>query len=154
MRLEPGEQVMVRTRTHPRAIGTLILLAVGGAIYGTMWFVNDLVPSLMHLPHTLRCAVAVLALAPVGLVLGMPFPTGMRLAEALSPQLVPWAWCINACTTVLGWVACILAAMLVGFTTVLYAAIALYAVALLALTLTPRPRPEPTPPPPPNPDYG
>jgi len=47
-------------------------------------------------------AVTVVALLPLGLLMGMPFPTGIRIAEQLYPPFVPWGWCANACSTVLG----------------------------------------------------
>jgi hypothetical protein len=77
---------------------------------------------------------------PIGLLMGMPFPTGVRLAERLHPPLVPWGWCINACATVLGSVLSVLVAMFTSFTAVLCAAAGAYLVATLALLLSPDPK--------------
>ena len=126
------------TRTSPKLGGTFILLLLGVVAYGEIWFLDEIVPTLMGLSHTMRCLVAVGAMLPLGLLMGMPFPTGIRLADRLSPPFVPWGWCVNACATVLGSVACILVAMRTGFTLVIYAAIAIYGVALLAMLLAPR----------------
>jgi len=126
------------TRSRPRLGAFFILLAVAAAIYGTTRLLHEVVPTLMWLSHPRRCLVAVAALLPVGLLMGMPFPTGIRMAERLNPRFVPWAWCVNACATVLGSVGCILAAMFVGFTAVLYAGAVMYLIALLALLLAPR----------------
>jgi hypothetical protein len=34
-------------------------------------------------------------IAPIAFIMGMPFPTGMRLAAKESNSLVSWAWAIN-----------------------------------------------------------
>jgi hypothetical protein len=127
------------TRTSPKAGGLVILLLVACAIFGTTWFLNVRLPGLLGLSHTMRAVVAVCLLMPLGLLMGMPFPTGVRLAERLHPSLVPWGWCVNACTTVLGSVLSVLAAMFSSFTAVLYAGICIYLLALLAMLLVPGP---------------
>jgi SAM-dependent methyltransferase len=122
----------------PKRRGAVILLALVAAVLATIWLLNDVLPAMMHLSHEMRCAAAIIALLPVGLLMGMPFPTGIRLAEQLNPAFVPWAWCTNACATVLGSIAAILAAMFVGFSAVVILGAATYGIALLALQSTPR----------------
>jgi hypothetical protein len=48
-----------------------------------------------------RAAAAVLVIAPLGLLLGFGFPTGMRLVNALDPRPTPWFWAINGAAGVL-----------------------------------------------------
>ena len=38
----------------------------------------------------------------VGTVMGMPFPTGLSCLTGSSAGLVPWAWGINGCLSVVG----------------------------------------------------
>jgi len=121
------------THKHLKVGGVLILIAIAVVLYVTLWFVNDVTPALLGLPHVLRCAVAVAGLLPLGLLMGIPFPTGIKIAERLHGPFVPWAWCVNACASVFGSVACILAAMTVGFNAVLMAGIVIYLLALFAL---------------------
>jgi spermidine synthase len=130
----------VFTRRAPRAGGIVILLLVAAAIYGTTWALNNKLPGLMHLSQIQRELAAILALLPIGLLMGMPFPTGVRVAERLNPGFIPWGWCVNGCATVLGSVASILVAMFTSFTTVLYIGMGLYLLAMVALIVTPRPR--------------
>jgi len=125
------------THVNPRWSGVIILAVVASLILATTWFLNHRLDPLRSLDHTLRCLVAMAVLLPVGLFMGMPFPTGMRLAERLSPGLVPWAWCVNACATVLGSVASMLAGTFFGFTWVLLLSAAIYGVAMLAILLAP-----------------
>jgi len=56
-----------------------------------------------------RLIIAVVALAPPGLLMGMPFPKGLALLERRAPALVTWAWGVNGAASV---VASILAALL------------------------------------------
>ncbi|MCG8405855.1 MAG: hypothetical protein MI923_11720 [Phycisphaerales bacterium] len=129
------------TQKHPKLGGVFILLLLCAAAYGMTWFLDGTLPKLMGYSHLKRCLVAIGAMFPLGLLMGMPFPTGIRLAERFNSHFVPWGWCVNGCATVLGSVACILVSMLTGFTIVIYAAIGVYGVALLALLFSPRPRP-------------
>ncbi len=126
------------TGVNPRGGGLVTLAMLAGVLIATTWFINEVIPSLMRLPHLSRCLVAVAALLPAGILMGMPFPTGIRVAERLGSQLVPWAWSVNACATVFGSVGSILLAMFTGFTTALYFAVLAYLAAMLALLTTPR----------------
>lgn len=125
------------TRRYPRGGGLIALAVLVGVLIATTWFINEVIPSLMGLPHLSRCLVAVAALLPVGFLMGMPFPTGIRVAERFGAQLVPWAWSVNACATVFGSIGSILLAMFTSFTTALYFGILAYLVAMLALLTAP-----------------
>ncbi|MEE9269028.1 MAG: hypothetical protein V3V49_02095 [Candidatus Krumholzibacteria bacterium] len=126
---------LTRNRLRLGGAGALLVLVV--TVIATMWFLNHVVPNLMELSHLTRCVLAVFALMPVGLAMGMPFPTGIRMVERIDTELIPWAWCVNACATVLGSIASILIAMFVGLTDVAYGAALVYLIAMLALILAP-----------------
>ncbi|MFY9344772.1 MAG: hypothetical protein WAT39_19930, partial [Planctomycetota bacterium] len=111
----------------------LILLGIVAVIALDVWVVNALLPLLLGLPLWLRMAFVVLLLIPTGLVLGMPFPTGMRVVERQCPQLVPWGWAVNAFCSVLGSIVCIVLSMAIGFTNVFWIALGAYALGLLGL---------------------
>ena len=80
-----------------------------------------------------RVAVVISILTPLGVVLGMPFPLGIRIVAARRPQLLPWAWAINAFLSVFSSISSIILAMAVGFSTVLAIAGVAYAMGLLAM---------------------
>jgi hypothetical protein len=88
---------------------------------------------LLGLPLEGRIGVTILVLAPVGFALGQAFPVGIRLVAPTRPELIPWAWAINAFTTVLGSTGAVLVAMELGFTAVLLATVPVYVIGLLAL---------------------
>ncbi|MDD5326645.1 MAG: class I SAM-dependent methyltransferase [Phycisphaerae bacterium] len=84
------------------------------------------IPNLMYLSHTLRVIATVVMLAPLAILMGMPFPAGLRCINRCRPELAPWAWGINAYATVLGSVLCILISSLVGFNVVLMLGAVIY----------------------------
>jgi len=48
-----------------------------------------------------RAAVAVLMIAPLGLLMGFGFPIGMRLVNAIDKRPTPWFWAVNGAAGVL-----------------------------------------------------
>ena len=70
--------------------------------------------------------VAVAMLVPIGVALGIPMPTGMRMLSARAPQMVTWAWGMNGALSVLGATLAIFIAMNWGFRVTLFAASATY----------------------------
>lgn len=110
-----------------------LLAGIAAVVIVDVLAVNHLLPLLLGASLPVRIAVVLALLVPTGLVLGMPFPSGMRLIEATSPQLVPWGWAINAFFSVFGSIFCIVLSMAVGFSNVFYGALAIYAVGLLGM---------------------
>ena len=88
---------------------------------------------LMWLPDAAKVAVALILIAPLAFWMGMPFPLALARVATGSPGLVPWAWGINGCASVLSAVLAVMVAMSLGFTTLVLIAIGLYAVAVTAL---------------------
>jgi hypothetical protein len=79
-----------------------------------------------------RVMVVVVVIAPLGFVLGMPFPLAIERLSALDAKLVPWAWVINGSASVIGSIITVMLAMARGFTTVFWLAAVLYVIAALA----------------------
>jgi len=46
-------------------------------------------------------------LAPLGLLMGLPFPLALRLLSPVAETIVPWVWGVNAVACVLGSVAAV-----------------------------------------------
>lgn len=111
----------------------LILLGIVGMVAIDVLAVNWLLPLLLGVPLWLRMAVVVALLVPTGLVLGMPFPSGMRIMEKQCPQLVPWGWAVNAFFSVFGSIFCIVLSMAIGFSNVFWVAIGVYVLGLAGM---------------------
>ena len=88
---------------------------------------------LMPLPDTLKIAVSLVLIAPLAFFMGLPFPLALVRVDAARPGLVPWAWGINGCASVLSAILAILLAMSLGFSAILLIAIGLYLIAAATL---------------------
>jgi hypothetical protein len=80
-----------------------------------------------------RIAVAVLTLVPIGMLLGIPMPAGIRLLSSRAPQMVTWAWGMNGALSVVGATLAIFIAMNWGFSATFLAASATYLLGFVAL---------------------
>jgi hypothetical protein len=92
----------------------------------------------MPYPRAFRIAVAIATLVPLGIVLGIPMPAGIRLLARRAPQMVPWAWGMNGAFSVVGATLAIFIAMNWGFQITLFAASGSYLIGLGALVASER----------------
>ena len=83
----------------------------------------------MALP--LKILVAVVILGPLAFCMGMPFPLALTGIGTDVPDLIPWAWAVNGCASVIAAVLATLLAVHFGFGAVVLTALALYGVAAL-----------------------
>ena len=121
----------------PRVL-RILLLAILGLLLGTALAIDQLLPALLGVPFPGRVTAVVVLLAPLGLALGMAFPLGIRIVMNRCPQLLPWAWAINAFLSVFSSMFCIVLAMEIGFTKVLIIAGLTYTAGLLGMIPTSR----------------
>ncbi len=113
-------------RVPPISLAATGVILVGGAWLGLLPWVFE---AAQGWSTPARIVVALALLAPIGFLLGMPFPLGLKALGARAPSLVPWAWGINACASVVSASLATFIALHVGFTPVLGCALVLYAVA-------------------------
>lgn len=125
-------------------VGGLAALAV--VVYGLLlqFGQQPLLTATLGWDIRLRCLLTMLLLLPLGLAMGMPFPTGLRAVGARAGQFVPWMWGINGLMSVVGSVGAMIMAKLWGFNYTLLLGFGLYAlVVVLCLSgLALRPAPE------------
>ncbi len=74
----------------------VILVPVLGYFAG---LVTDLGPAL---PVPVKMLVTVILIAPLGFMMGIPFPTGLATLESWEKSAVRWGWSMNAASSVLG----------------------------------------------------
>ncbi|MDP3937330.1 MAG: SAM-dependent methyltransferase, partial [Deltaproteobacteria bacterium] len=77
-------------------------------------------------PGLAKAALSLTLIAPLAFFMGMPFPLGLAMLARRAPSLVPWAWGVNGCASVVGAVLATLVAMEAGQRTVVSLACALY----------------------------
>lgn len=94
--------------------------------------IDPLLRSLLGLPFAARLAVTAIVVAPVGFLMGMPFPLGIRLLASFSSRSIPWAWAINGVFSVLTTGLSLLLALAFGFRATLLLGGVAYGLAALA----------------------
>jgi len=115
------------------------LVVVIAALLADVVFLPRALASWVGLDFGYRLLVSGALLVPLGLVMGMPFPTGLRaLAEKQvnagpTEGTVEWAWAMNAAASVLGSVLAMVIAIQFGLNATLACGVAAYLLALLLL---------------------
>ncbi len=116
-------------RWLPRAAMLVAALAVLAA-----FVLPRLLPLWVGLPDAARVLIALALMGPLAFFMGMPFALALQRLEAARPELLPWAWGVNGCASVLATILATLAAMAAGFRVVLLSAAALYLLAAFSLS--------------------
>jgi len=116
---------LVAARLPLRATFAALAIVLLAAALG----LGPLFHALLGLPLWVRLLAAAVALAPAGFLMGVPFPAGLRRATRRHRDLVPWAWAINGCASVVSAVLATMLALEAGFTAVLFVAALCYALA-------------------------
>jgi len=111
----------------------IVLIAIAALAMAFIAFATPLVTWAIPFSRTARIVVAAATLVPIGVVLGVPMPAGLRLLSARSPEMVTWAWGMNGALSVVGATVAIFIAMNWGFGTTLLTASGMYLIGLIAL---------------------
>ena len=82
-----------------------------------------------------RVISSAIIVAIPGLLMGIPFPSGLSVVKGIEPSFVPWAWGINASFTVIGTILALLLALNIGYAFVLFIAALAYLIAALAISI-------------------
>jgi hypothetical protein len=123
-----------------RRTGVLGVTVVAVLALGVIAVATPIVAWAIPFSRELRMLIAVTVLVPLGVALGIPMPTGLRMLSARAPHMVAWAWGMNGALSVLGATLAIFIAMNWGFRVTLLAASATYLVGLTALFAATRPQ--------------
>lgn len=121
-RLEVKKQAFALTIL---ALGTLVLFYLLGLPYIFRIFLGE--------ELLFRGIVSPIILAPLAFLMGIPFPLGIRLTEALNRDLIPWAWAVNGCASVLSSILAVMIALSFGFSSVLVLSGLVYLAGLWAI---------------------
>ena len=111
-----------------RVVLVLVLLLGVVQAWGIPWFLTRYA---LGLPMLTRAVLTALVLAPLGLVMGMPFPLALRVLRPEAAGLVPWAWAFNGWTSVVASLTTVFVSRLLGYDQALAIAFFAYLVAAL-----------------------
>jgi hypothetical protein len=132
-----GSMISNRRLSHDRGIRTVIIL-IACAILAYVAILPKILDSLVGIDFPVKLLISALLLIPLGFVMGMPFPLGLR-AISNTNRAVPtenaieWVWAMNAGASVLGSVLAIVLAIAFGLTFTLACGGAAY---LLAMSIS------------------
>jgi predicted membrane-bound spermidine synthase len=84
-------------------LATALALVISGTLTALVW-----------LPWGVKMGVTVALIAPLGFVMGMPFPSALKRLEEWHAPSVRWAWSLNAAASVFGSVGALVAAIYLG----------------------------------------
>lgn len=127
-----------------RLMGALATAAVLVGVLAAI--VQPVLAAGVGLPLTVKMLATVAMIAPAGFVMGIPFPTGLRLLEQRHAPSVRWAWSLNAAASVLGSVGALVLALYLGLVETMLAGGGLYLCALAVIAVSPTVRERVTPP--------
>jgi len=91
-----------------------------------------LVPSLLWLPLWARIACAIVLIAPLGLVMGMPFSRGLKETGNGNLPAPPFYWGLNGIMSVIGSITTVFVALMAGFQAAMLIGSGCYVLAALA----------------------
>ncbi len=111
----------------------LAATAIGAIAVLYLILLPPLFDALIALPDAAKIAISLALIAPLACCMGMPFPLGIAEVARAGADLVPWAWGINGCASVISAILATLLAIHFGFTAVVSLAVVLYLAAPLAL---------------------
>ena len=128
-----GAAISVKlSRLSALRVVSLATFAIPLVIMAWLAFTRVVHPLTMHLTLGARAAIVLAGLLPIGILLGMPFPTAVRDLEKIYPRFIAWAWGVNGLTSVLASIVAIVVAMRTGFTVVVCISAATYLLAMIS----------------------
>lgn len=96
----------------------LIILFITIILYDYL-ILDTLSYRLFNLPVLYRIIAIFLSLSALGLLMGLPFPLGIKGLGEKIPEMIPWAWAVNGFFSVLSPVIAIILAIGIGFKAVI-----------------------------------
>jgi predicted membrane-bound spermidine synthase len=109
-----------------------VCLGVAGLAVAYAFVLPRVVPALLSLPLAARIVIAILVVAPLGFLMGMPFPRGLQATGQGPFPMPPFYWGLNGIFSVVGSMATMVTAVIFGFTWAMVGGAVFYVVAAAA----------------------
>jgi predicted membrane-bound spermidine synthase len=128
-----GSGSLVSSRLIRINANNLTFIIAGIMALGVAYLISlhPMIYSVIGSPFEVKVAVSIAILAPIGFLMGMPLPTGMRLLKAHRPERIPWMWGINGAFSVLGAVLAVTLGIMYGSSIAMILGILVYGVSLV-----------------------
>jgi hypothetical protein len=106
-----------------------VLLVLAGVVIASSLLLPTVIAFMGRLPLPMKIILSFVTVMPAGILMGIPFPFGISVLSATAPQLIPWAWAVNGCFSVLAPILAVMLALSMGYQCVLLAGGAAYLLA-------------------------
>jgi spermidine synthase len=113
-----------------------LLGAMALLMLGYRFGIPILVDRFVGVALPLRCALAILLIAPLGLTLGAFMPIGLRVIAEVTVykrEFIAWAWAVNGFLSVISSMLSTILAMTLGFETLMLVAVGVYTAGVASL---------------------
>jgi MFS family permease len=104
----------IRSMRSPR-----ILLVLAGTVLLYSLLLPDIIAVMSPQPLMMKTILSFIIVMPAGVLMGIPFPLGISVIGSTAPHLVPWAWAVNGCFSVIAPILAIILALSTGYQFVL-----------------------------------
>ena len=81
----------------------------------------------------IRAFLSIILLAPFAFLMGIPFPSAIKIINEQNPSFIPWAWAINGYTSVVASILATILSVSFGFNWTLFCAAIAYILAFLII---------------------
>ncbi|HWS02056.1 MAG TPA: SAM-dependent methyltransferase [Gammaproteobacteria bacterium] len=123
---------LARAGQHARGVRAAVAV-IAALVLFYLATLGSIFTALMPYPLWARVIASILLIMPLAFAMGLPFSLGLARVAQITPQLIPWAWGVNGCASVISAVLATLLAVHWGFSVVMLAAVTLYGLASLWL---------------------
>ncbi|MFN4112056.1 MAG: hypothetical protein ACK4G1_07240, partial [Ignavibacteria bacterium] len=109
-----------------KSIQILIFFLIFLFGFSLIFFFNTSIKFLLSQSSSLKFFVSAILIFPLGFMMGMPFPIGIKLFSGFDSKSVPFAWAVNGSFSVIGSLGAILLLINFGYSTTFLIALILY----------------------------
>ena len=110
----------------------IIFAAIVGLLLLYSLFFTEVLLQTIHLNLFFKVLVLITLISPLGFCMGIPFPLGIARVSKINPDVVPWAWGINGCVSVISTALATIVSVEMGFSWVMLMAAFAYCLPLVA----------------------
>ena len=121
------EKVLTRLSTIILLLCSLLIIYIIG--------LQEVFNAFLGSPGFIRIVLSILLMFPLGIMMGMTFPLGIRLLNQDGPSMVPWMWGVNGVFSVMGSVLAWIISLNFGYTTTLWTSIIVYGCAAMIMLI-------------------
>jgi hypothetical protein len=101
-------------------------------LFAYSFILTPILQQTVHLNFFLKLLIVFLITAPLAFCMGIPFPAGLSHISKMNTDVVPWAWGINGCVSVISTALATIISVEMGFTWVMLFAALAYCLPLVA----------------------